>query len=275
MDAPKRSSSTPRRSAAASRQPSSSTSRISPTGAARRTATMRLPTVGTFACSCRSSRAAPGLLVLGPGSVSQPGSSQLPGPKSDAMLAAAGPGLDAFSYHFYGGVSKRCAGQGNASGQTTPDAALSEDWLSRTERCPPSRGAPRPLRTGKTAVADRERETACGGNPWASTFTDTFRYVEQLGRLAKFGVQGGDAQHARGERLCAGRGRNARPEAKLLGRRFVAATDGNDRARCRHLTCTIRPRLRALSRGAIRRRRAARCEHGPRRVSGDEHCDPE
>ena len=32
-------------------------------------------------------------------------------------------------------------------------------------------------------------ETACGGNPWASTFLDTFRYLDQLGRLAKAGVQ--------------------------------------------------------------------------------------
>jgi hypothetical protein len=27
------------------------------------------------------------------------------------------------------------------------------------------------------------------GNPWASTFLDTFRYLDQLGRLAKAGVQ--------------------------------------------------------------------------------------
>jgi hypothetical protein len=32
-------------------------------------------------------------------------------------------------------------------------------------------------------------EAACGGNPWASTFLDTFRYLDQLGRLAKAGVQ--------------------------------------------------------------------------------------
>jgi hypothetical protein len=32
-------------------------------------------------------------------------------------------------------------------------------------------------------------ETACGGNPWAATYLDTFRYLEQLGRLAKKGVQ--------------------------------------------------------------------------------------
>jgi hypothetical protein len=32
-------------------------------------------------------------------------------------------------------------------------------------------------------------DAACGGNPWASTFLDTFRYLDQLGRLAKQGVQ--------------------------------------------------------------------------------------
>ena len=30
---------------------------------------------------------------------------------------------------------------------------------------------------------------ACGGNPWASDFIDTFRYLNQLGTLAKRGVQ--------------------------------------------------------------------------------------
>jgi hypothetical protein len=28
-------------------------------------------------------------------------------------------------------------------------------------------------------------DAACGGNPWASTFLDSFRYLDQLGRLAK------------------------------------------------------------------------------------------
>jgi hypothetical protein len=32
-------------------------------------------------------------------------------------------------------------------------------------------------------------ESACGGSPWASTFTDSFRYVNQLGLLAQKGVQ--------------------------------------------------------------------------------------
>jgi hypothetical protein len=32
-------------------------------------------------------------------------------------------------------------------------------------------------------------DAACGGNPWGSTFLDTFRYVDQHARLAKRGVQ--------------------------------------------------------------------------------------
>jgi hypothetical protein len=28
-------------------------------------------------------------------------------------------------------------------------------------------------------------QTACGGDPWSATFLDTFRYVDQLGRLAR------------------------------------------------------------------------------------------
>ena len=32
-------------------------------------------------------------------------------------------------------------------------------------------------------------EAACGGNPWAATYRDSFRYVNQLGQLAKRGVQ--------------------------------------------------------------------------------------
>jgi hypothetical protein len=32
-------------------------------------------------------------------------------------------------------------------------------------------------------------DAVCGGNPWASTFLDTFRHLDQLGRLARAGVR--------------------------------------------------------------------------------------
>ena len=106
------------------------------------------------------------------------------------MLKATGPGLDVFSYHFYGAVSKRCARAGFEVGQTSAEAALSEEWLSRTERDARFYAALRDrFEPGKPLWLTETGETACGGNPWASTFADTFRYVEQLGRLAKLGVQ--------------------------------------------------------------------------------------
>ena len=80
----------------------------------------------------------PKLTILGPGSVGEVGN--LGGPssmhiiRSEDMLKDQGPGLlDGFSYHFYGTVSKRCAIMGHGLG-TTPEAALTDDWLSRTNR---------------------------------------------------------------------------------------------------------------------------------------------
>jgi hypothetical protein len=61
-------------------------------------------------------------------------------------------------YHFYGGVSKRCGRPGVGMAQTSADAALRD------------RFAP-----GKPLWLTETGETACGGNPWASTFTDTLR----------------------------------------------------------------------------------------------------
>jgi heparanase 1 len=138
-------------------------------------------------------KAAPNMLVLGPGSVGEGGpmAAGLPGAiKSEDMLKATGRGVDAFSYHFYGGVSKRCGGNMGSTLLTSPEAALSEEWLSRTDRDLAFYSAVRDrFEPGKPIWLTETGETACGGNPWASTFTDTFRYVDQMGRLAKKGVQ--------------------------------------------------------------------------------------
>jgi heparanase len=136
-------------------------------------------------------QAAPETTFLGPGSVGEPGWLTLPGATlaSEDLLAACGPVFDAFSYHFYGAISKRGAALAPQA-MTTAEAALSEEWLARTEvtegfyaglrdRFEPTR----PLWVTETADA------AAGGNPWASSFLDSFRYIEQLGRLAKRGVQ--------------------------------------------------------------------------------------
>jgi len=137
--------------------------------------------------------AAPDMLILGPGSVGEVGLvAGIPGMhliKSEDMLTAEGPGLDAFSYHFYGGVSQRCAVMGRAS-QATPEAALSDAWLSKTNLDEAYYAALRDRFTpGKAMWLTETGETACGGNPWASDFIDSFRYLNQLGTLAKKGVQ--------------------------------------------------------------------------------------
>jgi hypothetical protein len=133
-------------------------------------------------------KASPATILLGPGSVGE-GGSLGSGPvrvslKSEDMLKATGPGVDAFSYHFYPGVSKRCAGK------ATPEEALSEDLLSRTEREEAFYAGLRDrFEPGKPMWLTETGEAACGGDPWASSFIDSFRYLEQLGRLAKRGVQ--------------------------------------------------------------------------------------
>ena len=100
------------------------------------------------------------------------------------LFAAAGPGIDAVSYHYYGALSARC------SGSQTPEAAASDQWLSRTDQTLAFYRAIRDrLEPGKPIWLTETGEAACGGNPWASTFLDTFRYLDQLGRLAKAGVQ--------------------------------------------------------------------------------------
>ena len=136
--------------------------------------------------------AAPDMLILGPGSVGETADEPAPGDgstlKTRALLVASRPaGVDAFSYHHYGALSQRCAAMG---AQTTPDAALSEEWLGRTDQ---TLALYRKLRDafepGKRLWLTETADAACGGNPWAGTFLDTFRYLDQLGRLASRGVE--------------------------------------------------------------------------------------
>ena len=136
--------------------------------------------------------AAPDMLILGPGSVGETDGPWGVGYGMNSMLhtrdllAASGPGIDAFSYHHYGAGSQRCA----PMSQTTADAALSEEWLARTDQ---TLSFYRKLRDefepGKPFWLTETADAACGGNPWGRTFLDTFRYLDQLGRLAKQDVR--------------------------------------------------------------------------------------
>jgi len=138
-------------------------------------------------------QAVPGMLVLGPGSVGETTGDwgvaygSAPVLKTRDLLAATGPGVDAFSYHHYGATSQRCAAMDK---QTTAAEALSEQWLRRTDE---TLAFYRRLRDefdpGIPFWNTETADAACGGNPWAATFLDTFRYLDQLGRLARQDVK--------------------------------------------------------------------------------------
>lgn len=120
-------------------------------------------------------RTAPEMMIAGPGTVGEPAMA------SDLLVAS---GVDVVSYHYYGTLSERC------SGKSAPEAALSEDWLSRTAQTLAFYQALRDsIEPGKPIWLTETADAACGGNPWASSFLDTFRYLDQLGRLARAGVQ--------------------------------------------------------------------------------------
>jgi hypothetical protein len=115
--------------------------------------------------------------ILGPGASGE-------GPAVADLFAASAPGIDDVSYHHYGALSARCGGQ------RTPETALSDQWLAETDRALAYHRSLRDrLAPGKPIWLTETAETACGGNPWAAGFLDTFRYLDQLGRLARAGVQ--------------------------------------------------------------------------------------
>src|SRR5437764_8672229 len=122
-------------------------------------------------------QSSPEMMILGPGTVGET-------TVASSLLAASTPDLDALSYHYYAALSARCGGK------LTPETALSERWLSGTDRV---LNFYRTLRDefepGRPIWLTETADAACGGNPSAATFLDTFRYLDQLGRLAKAGVQ--------------------------------------------------------------------------------------
>jgi heparanase 1 len=137
-------------------------------------------------------QASPATLILGPGGVGE-GSALMPSSmhimKSEDILSATGPVFDAFSYHTYGAVSSRCGGFG-AAGTTSADAALSDDWLKRGLQNELFYASIRDrFEPGKPMWLTETGQAACGGDRWASTFLDSFRYLNQLGALARHGVQ--------------------------------------------------------------------------------------
>lgn len=138
--------------------------------------------------------ALPDALIVGPGGVGESRLESIPVAyqdkvrlRSDHILQRSAKALDVMSYHHYPTVSQRC---GNTSRPPAEkDDALTAEWLDATladydyyaglrDRYLPGH----PIWVTETAQA------ACGGSPWAASFLDTFRYVNQLGLLAQRGV---------------------------------------------------------------------------------------
>ncbi|MEJ5979274.1 hypothetical protein WG901_21655 [Novosphingobium sp. PS1R-30] len=134
---------------------------------------------------------APEIRTVGPGSTGETGVALFNsrGLASEQMLSAEPrASFDYFSYHFYGGRSQRCARMAPSSA-ISPQNALDEEWLARTDR---ALAFYKDLRNrhmpGVPIWLNETAQASCGGDNWAASFLDTFRYVDQMGRLAKQGV---------------------------------------------------------------------------------------
>jgi hypothetical protein len=132
-------------------------------------------------------QASPRTLLLGPGATSGDGPDDVRA--GEKLLSAAGPVFDAISWHTYAEASQRCSHEAR-SATDRERYALSESRLSKSERVERiyadlrDRFEPgKPLWITETAAA------YCGGNPWDATFLDSFRYLDQLGRMARHQVQ--------------------------------------------------------------------------------------
>ena len=141
-------------------------------------------------------QAAPDMIILGPGSGGETAASDSAArdgaegliASRDILQQIAG-GIDGFSYHHYGALSQRCTGVVETR-RGLERQALSEDWLASTDRAFAFyRSLRDAFEPGKPIWLTETAEAACGGNPAAPSFLDTFRYLDQLGRLAKAAVQ--------------------------------------------------------------------------------------
>ena len=132
----------------------------------------------------------PKTVYLGPGGVGE-GAAGLISPafrmnliKSEDILKDTGPIFDAFSYHFYGSVSKRCGGK------MTVERALTPEWLDSTDAAEQFYAQLRDTyMQAKPMWLNETAEAACGGDALAAQFADTFRFLNQLGTLAQKGVK--------------------------------------------------------------------------------------
>ena len=142
-----------------------------------------------------SKKSVPNMLLLGPGSVLE----GLPGVSltkmgmtylsTDEMMSAEPkPQFDVFTYHFYGAASIRMIRSGPFS--IKAENGLDASWLRRTDTVADYYiGLRDKYNPGKPVWITETGEAAGGGDPFSATYLDCFRYLYQLGSLAKKGVK--------------------------------------------------------------------------------------
>lgn len=136
-------------------------------------------------------KAAPAMKLTGPGGTAEGtmlahGDSGGNGLSTNDLMAQNPGSLDLVSYHHYGTVSIRCGSMplGKA------EMALTDQWFEQTAIDHRYYAALRDkYEPGKPLWLNETAQAACGGSPWASSFLDSFRYLNQLGGLARAGVQ--------------------------------------------------------------------------------------
>ncbi len=137
----------------------------------------------------------PNMLTLGPGSVGEGSpnvSLQAIGMdilSTDAMMSAEPkPVFDVFTYHYYGAASVRMMRSGPFS--IKAEHALDDAWLRKTDTVANFYSGLRDkYMPGKPLWITETGQAAAGGDPYAATFLDCFRYLYQAGSLAKKGVK--------------------------------------------------------------------------------------
>ena len=135
-------------------------------------------------------RVSPQTKIVGPGSTGEAGFRLFAKPRDEMstthlLSGEPTPKFDVFSHHFYGAVSERCASLGKDV-NTSPAEALTEGWLSRADQAQTYYAGLRDrFAPGAQIWITETAQSACGGDRWSATFLDSFRFVDQLGRLAK------------------------------------------------------------------------------------------
>ncbi|MBS1768668.1 MAG: hypothetical protein JSS77_03320 [Acidobacteria bacterium] len=139
----------------------------------------------------------PNMLTVGPGGIGE----GLPGVSIEGfangvtffstegmLMTEPKPTFEVFSYHYYGAASMRMMQSGPFS--IKAENALAPEWLTKTDKVAEFyRGLRDKHQPGKPMWITETAEAAAGGDPFAATYLDCFRYLYQLGSLAKRDVK--------------------------------------------------------------------------------------